>query len=78
MSRNKGKCSAALVSMTQAIKAQRLLASAAIPSDVIKLDSGAAMRGCTYGIEFACGQLNNVKTVLANSGMVVKRWNTGD
>ena len=56
-------------SVTYATKAQRALSKAAIYSETIKLDSGGAGRGCTYGLEFSCSQWDNVRTVLASSGI---------
>lgn len=70
-------CSAELQSMTAAQKAQRALTGAAIPSRVVKLD-GSRRRGCTYGVEFACNQKNNVAVILGRVGVSVKKWNTGD
>ncbi len=71
----KGSCSAELQSMTVAQKAQNALASAAIPVNIIKMSSSSARRGCSYGIEFACNQQNNVAAVLSASGISVRQWN---
>ena len=71
-------CSAELGSMTQAMKAQKALAAAAIPSTVVKSDSSSSGRGCSYGIRFSCGQEQNVRTVLKNARIGIKRWNTAD
>ncbi|MBQ8849989.1 MAG: DUF3343 domain-containing protein [Clostridia bacterium] len=74
---NYGGCQAELQSMTAAQRAQRILASAAIPSDIIKVGS-SSRRGCSYGIEFACNQRNNVEATLLSAGIAVKRWNRTD
>ena len=71
-------CTAEFISMTQAQKAQRALATAVIPSEIVKLSSNENHKGCTYGIKFDCRQINNVKAVLSASGVSVKRWNTTD
>lgn len=73
-----GRCSAALQSLTVAQKAQNVLAGAAIPSNIIKTEGSAKSRGCSYGLEFSCGQRGNVEKVLANAGISVKQWNRAD
>ncbi len=74
----KGSCSATLASMTQAMKAQKALAAAAIPSSIIKAEPSSSLHGCSYGIEFSCNQKNNVSSILASSGISVKKWNLAD
>ena len=68
-------CSIAVGSVTQAMKAQKILASAAIPSIVIKYDAQGASRGCVYGLSFSCLQTDNARTVLSGAGLKVKQWN---
>ncbi|MBQ8397300.1 MAG: DUF3343 domain-containing protein [Clostridia bacterium] len=58
-------CIAAFQSMTQALGAQRALSRAAIRTRVVKLNANQTTRGCAYGLEFACAQQQNVKTILA-------------
>lgn len=67
-------CWAAIGSMTQAMKAQKALANAAIPSTVIKSDS-SLRRGCIYGLSFSCAQEKNVGVVLSSARIAVKEWN---
>ena len=67
-------CTVAIGSMTQAMKAQKALNAAAIPSTVIKSDSQRA-RGCIYGLAFSCLQSDNVRHVLSQTGTKVKEWN---
>ena len=71
----KGGCSAELQSMTAAQRAQKVLAAAAIPVNIIKTEVSPARRGCSYSIEFSCGQKNNVAAVLSSAGIAVKKWN---
>ena len=72
-------CSAAIGSITQAMKAQRALAEAAIPTTVIKYESsGSGNKGCIYGLSFSCSQSNNVQTVLSHERIRVKQWNGRD
>ncbi len=72
LSRN---CFAELGSVTYAMKAQKALSAAAIPSTVVKSESSSSRRGCTYGIRFSCLQENNVRMVLAAARIPVKQWN---
>ena len=66
-------CSVQIGSITQAMRAQRALATAAIPTTVIKNDTS---RGCIYALSFSCSQENNVKTVLERERIRVKSWKT--
>ena len=73
MKESKNGCTAQLSSMTQAMKAQRALSAAAIPSWVIQSEA-SSRRGCAYGLRFPCGHENNVRRILASSGISVKEW----
>ncbi len=75
MTRKHSGCSAEIGSVTQAIRAQNALASAAIPSNVIKSQS-SSRHGCVYGVSFSCAQENNVRTVLTNAKIPVRHWNS--
>ena len=69
-------CSAAIGSLTWAMRAQKSLATAAIPTAVIKYDDGGqGVTGCIYGISFSCSQRYNIETVLSKEGIRVKQWN---
>jgi len=70
-----GECSAAIGSVTQAMKAQKALAAAAIPSTVLEWESSSRLRGCVYGVRYSCKQQRNVETVLASARIAVKQWN---
>ena len=73
--RNSGtSCTAAIGSVTQAMKAQSALGAAAISSTVVKLESASSRRGCIYGVRYACIQDHNVHTVLSNARVAVKEW----
>ena len=61
-------CICILGSVTQAMRAQRLLASAAIPADTIKV-TGNGTRGCTYALSFSCAQNENVRRILEGGGI---------
>ena len=75
MKRESYECSAELGSVTEAMKAQRVLAAAAIPSEIIKSEGGRR-RGCIFGIGFACAQANNVRAVLSSARITPRGWNT--
>ncbi|MBE6533441.1 MAG: DUF3343 domain-containing protein [Ruminococcaceae bacterium] len=68
------ECIAEIGSMTQAMKAQRVLAEAAIPTTVIKSNSSKNAKGCAYGVSFACAQEENVQNALLKAGVKVRRW----
>ena len=67
-------CSAIMGTLTNAQKAQQALISAAIPAGVTKSEPSATGRGCIWSVNFSCNQAENVKTVLASSGIKVKSW----
>ncbi len=67
-------CIASLTSQTYANKAQKCLSNAVIQSRIVKLNSDMNKNGCSYGIEFPCEQLKNVKNALENAGIKVKRY----
>ena len=69
-------CIAEFGSLTVAMKAQSVLASAAIPSFVEKLESSSSRRGCAYGLRLSCLQQNNARSVLKAARISVKQWNT--
>ena len=69
-----GICTATFETLTLATKAQHTLASAAIRSEVVKPDSSYAGHGCAWGIEFSCAQERNVRTVLENARIPVKKF----
>lgn len=65
------KCRLSLGSITYAEKAMRVLARAAIYSEIVKLDSDER-RGCVYGLELNFAQLENAKTVLRTAKVKFK------
>ena len=71
------ECTAALASLTYAIKAQRALSEMDIHSKIVKLDPSQARRGCEYGIAYDCALQKNVKEVLRTSGIEARRFLKG-
>lgn len=68
-----GRMVAVTGSMTAALRAQRALAFAAIRAEIVKSDSESG-RGCGYGVAFAASQQSNVRTILTNAHVNVRRY----
>ena len=66
------ECLAVMGSMTQAMRAQKALAVAAVRAEVVKADSAHTRRGCAYALSYPCSQENNVRTILAGAGIRVR------
>ena len=71
------QCTAALGSLTYAIKAHRALSQSGIPCEIVKLDASMTRRGCAYGIEFSCSDHRSVRTVMSNEQITVSRYING-
>lgn len=69
---NFAPCFCVIGSMTQAMKAQRILSAAAIHARVEKADSATTRRGCAYAIYYPCEQDANVRAILRQSGIRIK------
>ncbi len=72
-----GICTAVIGSMTQAMKAQSILAEAAIRASISKISSAGASGGCAYGVDFPCTQSGNVKMILEHAGVRVREYLKG-
>ncbi len=70
-------CTAALASLTYAMKAQRVLSSAGLNSDIVKLDSSKTKHGCGYGVRFFCDSTDAVKRALRSGGITVRQYVSG-
>lgn len=57
------QCIFAISSLTYAMKGQQELHDRAIWSQIVKIDSGMTKKGCAYGIQIECKNLNNVKNI---------------
>ena len=71
------ECTAALASLTFAIKAQHALTDAGISAKVTKLSPDVAKRGCEYGISYPCEHQSEVKANLRANGIGVRRFLKG-
>lgn len=72
-----GVCTAVIGSMTQAMKAQTVLAEAAIRASLTKISSSRTRGGCAYGVDFPCTQSTNVQIVLTQAGVRVREYLQG-
>ncbi len=70
----RGNCEAEVGSLTQAMKAQTVLANAAIPSTVVKIEAPSSRRGCSYALRLSCLQENNARAVLGTARVSIKAW----
>ena len=68
------ECLVVMGSMTQAMRAQKVLAGAAVRAEVVKADSAHTRRGCAYALSYPCSQENNVRTVLGSAGIRVRDY----
>ena len=73
----RGTCTAVIGSMTQAMRAQSILAEAAIRAVVVKVSSAKNAGGCAYGVDLPCTQMSNAKTVLSRAGIKVREYLQG-
>jgi hypothetical protein len=72
--RDSGICTAVIGSMTQAMRAQSVLAESAIRATVVKISSSHTHNGCAYGVDFPCTQSGNLRTVLERAGVKVREY----
>lgn len=68
-------CTAVVGSMTWAMRAQSALAKSAVPSTVVKTEEARGLRGCVYGVSYACSHEANVKAILEAAKISVREWN---
>lgn len=74
----RGICTAVLGSMTQAMRAQGLLAEAAIRGNLVKVSSSRTRGGCAYGVDFPCAQSAHVRDIFRREGVQVRQYLTGE
>lgn len=65
-------CLAVMGSMTQTLRAQKVLSEAAVRAEIVKADSAHTRRGCAYALSYPCSQENNVRTILSSAGIRVR------
>ena len=76
MIRNYEECIAEIGSMTQAMRAQKVLSDFAIPSTVVKTNSSKGNKGCAYGLSILCEQKDNAENIFYKAKVKVRRWKT--
>ena len=74
MQMNYYECLAVVGSMTQTMRAQKVLAGAAVRAEIVKADSAHTNRGCAYALSYPCSQENNVRTILSGAGIRVRDY----
>lgn len=62
-------CLVSLKSMTYAVKAKKVLTKYNVDSEIIKLDSNMAQKGCSYGLNFDCLNLYMVEKALKENNV---------
>lgn len=67
-------CLCVIGSLTQAMKAHRILTDAAVYSAVEKVNSATTGRGCAYGISYPCSMGAQVRSLMKQAGI---RWREG-
>ena len=67
-------CFAVMGSMTQVLRAQKVLTDAAVRAEVVKADSTHTNRGCAYALSYPCLQENNVRAILSSAGIRVRSY----
>lgn len=70
-------CTAAIGSLTHAMKGQRLLDDLGIAAKIVKLDAGRTKKGCSYGIEFACSELKRARAALGAAHLPISAYLDG-
>lgn len=59
-------------SVTQAMKAKRILSKYSILAEVVKSSSANDNSGCVYGISFSCAHMENISRILHAGGIPFK------
>lgn len=70
-------CTAALSSLTYAMKAQKELSTQGFYTNIVKLDSSRTRRGCAYGIQFSCADTEKIRKALKNAKIGVSQYISG-
>ena len=70
----RGKCVAAVGSMTAAIKARRVLLSFGIDAEVVALAPEETRRGCAYGTEFQAQNEAAARAALRGARISVSQY----
>lgn len=63
------ECVAIIGSVTLAMRAQSVLAKAAIRTEVVKADSSITGSGCAYALVFPCLMSDTIRDIFKNAGI---------
>ena len=74
---NMKQCTAAIGSLTYAIKAKRALEQAGLVGNIVKLNASMTRRGCAYGLEFHCEDQRAVRAVMNAQSIPVTDYING-
>ena len=66
---DEAECVAVIGSVTLAMRAQGVLAKAAIRTEVVKADSSVTGAGCAYALMFPCEMSETIKEILKKAGI---------
>ena len=70
-------CTAAIGSLTIAMKAHSMLDNAGLESKIVKLDPSMTKRGCAYGIEYPCEDHKAVRSAFNAAKISVSSYIKG-
>lgn len=70
-------CTAAIGSLTHAMKAQSALTADGIVSKIVKLDPSMTRKGCAYGIEYSCDDHKAVRSAFNTAKISVSSYIRG-
>ncbi|MBE6632709.1 MAG: DUF3343 domain-containing protein [Ruminococcaceae bacterium] len=67
-----GTCNAVIGSVTQAMRAQRLLVGGKVMARVIKASPKETGRGCAYAVTYPCQQADEARELLRRGGIRIR------
>lgn len=70
-------CTAAIGSLTLAMKAQSALDNSRVNGKIVKLDPSMTRRGCAYGIEYSCDDHKAVRSAFNMANISVSSYIKG-
>ena len=71
------KCTAALGSLTIALKAHSALNDVGLNNKIVKLEPSMTKKGCAYGIEFFCDDYKRVRSTFSAEKISVSSYLKG-
>ena len=70
-------CTAAIGSLTVAMKANAVLEQSGLSGKIVKLDPSMTRRGCAYGIEYSCEEHKAVRSAFNTAKISVSSYIKG-